>query len=69
MKLEKERLWYRVLVARYGMDGRHLRDMGSRGSCWLRDMERIRDGIGFEGGSWFEVNVFRKVCNGVGICF
>lgn len=27
-----------------------MREVGSRGSCWWRDMVRIRGGVGFEGG-------------------
>ena len=30
---------------------------------------RIQDDVGFEGGRWFEDNVFRKVGNGVDTCF
>lgn len=32
-------------------------------------MGRIQDGVDFEGGSWFEENVFRKIGNGVDTCF
>ncbi|AES78889.1 hypothetical protein MTR_7g050660 [Medicago truncatula] len=56
-----EGLWYIVLVARYGMDGGRAREAGSRGPCWWRDIGRIQDGVSFEGGCWFEANVFRKI--------
>ena len=67
--MEKEGLRYRVLVARYGLKGGCVREAGSRGSCWWRDMVGIQDDVGFEGGSWFEENMFRKVGSGVYNCF
>ncbi|GAU46777.1 hypothetical protein TSUD_402880, partial [Trifolium subterraneum] len=42
--VDKEGLWFRVLGARYGMEGGKIRDGGRRGSSWWRDITRIREG-------------------------
>ena len=45
---DRSGLWYRVLAARYGVEGGRLREGGSIGSDWWRQLARIRD----DGGSW-----------------
>jgi hypothetical protein len=42
--VDRERLWFEVLVARYGVEGRRLRDGGRKGSSWWRKIVRIREG-------------------------
>ncbi|PNX57520.1 hypothetical protein L195_g058736, partial [Trifolium pratense] len=46
-------LWFRMLAARYGVEGGRLRDGGRRGSVWWREIARIREGDGW--GACFEV--------------
>ncbi|CAJ2657308.1 unnamed protein product [Trifolium pratense] len=53
MLVDREGLWFRVLAARYGIEGGRLRDGGRRGSSWWREIARIRDGGSETGGSWF----------------
>jgi hypothetical protein len=60
MLVDKEGLWFRVLAARYGVDGGRIREGGRRGSSWWRDISRIREG-GDLGGRWFEEHVSRRV--------
>jgi len=54
----------RVLVARYGDEVGRL-DVGGRSvSSWWREVAKIRDGVGVEGGGWFDECVSRKVGDG-----
>ncbi|CAJ2658361.1 unnamed protein product [Trifolium pratense] len=62
--VDREGLWYRVLVARYGVEGGRLREGGQRGSVWWRELARIREGVGESGGSWFGEHVLRRVGDG-----
>jgi hypothetical protein len=61
--VDREGLWYRVLAARYGVEGGRLRDGGRRGSSWWKEVVRIREGGEF-GGSRFEEHVERRVGDG-----
>jgi hypothetical protein len=56
-------LWYRVLVARYEVEGGRVRDGGRRGSSWWKEIMRIQEG-GEHGGRWFEEHVTRRVGDG-----
>ncbi|MCH91367.1 receptor-like kinase, partial [Trifolium medium] len=56
-------LWFRVLAARYGMEG------GRNGSSWWREIVKIRDGVGGLEGSWFEECVSKTVGDGVDTYF
>ncbi|CAJ2638568.1 unnamed protein product [Trifolium pratense] len=64
MLVDREGLWFRVLEARYGIEGGRLRDGGRRGSLWWRELARIRDGEGEIGGSWFREQVVKRVGDG-----
>ncbi|XP_045791342.1 uncharacterized protein LOC123886049 [Trifolium pratense] len=64
MLVDREGLWFRVLVARYGLEGGSLRAGGQRGSVWWRELVRIREGVGEPGGSWFSEHVSRRVGDG-----
>ncbi|CAJ2678808.1 unnamed protein product [Trifolium pratense] len=64
MLVDREGLWFRVLAARYGVEGGRLRVGGRRGSVWWREIARIRDGEGELGGSWFGEHVVRRVGDG-----
>jgi hypothetical protein len=63
MLVDREGLWYRVLVARYGVEGGRMRDGGWRGSSWWKEIVRIREKGEFEG-SRFEELVEWRVWDG-----
>jgi hypothetical protein len=50
--VDRDNLWYRVLVARYGEDDGRLDDGGRSGSLWWKEVVKIRDGVG-GGEGWF----------------
>ena len=62
--MDRNGLWYRVLVARYGEEDGVLRDGGRRASSWWRELARVRDGGGGAGGEWFRGCVSKVVGNG-----
>ncbi|PNX90647.1 DNA-directed RNA polymerase, partial [Trifolium pratense] len=57
MLVDSGGLWFRVLAARYGVERGRLRDGGRRGSLWWREIVRIREGDGEQGGRWFGEHV------------
>ncbi|XP_024640465.1 uncharacterized protein [Medicago truncatula] len=61
--VEKESLWYRVLVARYGEEGGRLLDGGRTASAWWRAIATLHSE------AWFGTNVKRSVGNGENIYF
>ncbi|GAU34960.1 hypothetical protein TSUD_312910 [Trifolium subterraneum] len=63
MLVDKEGLWFRVLVARYGLERGRLREGGERGSSWWREIAKIRDDVGGLGSGWFRESVVKKVGN------
>ncbi|GAU10927.1 hypothetical protein TSUD_426970, partial [Trifolium subterraneum] len=63
MLVDREGLWFRVLAARYGVEGGRLRDGGRGGSSWWREIARIREGGEGEGRSFGE-HVSRRVGDG-----
>jgi hypothetical protein len=56
--VEKDRLWYRVLAARYGVEGGRLTDGGREASSWWRDISTLREE------EWFHNNVHQVVGDG-----
>ncbi|XP_024626870.1 uncharacterized protein [Medicago truncatula] len=52
--MDREGLWFKVLSSRYGEHRGRLREGGATGSAWWREIVKIQNGIGVEGGSWFE---------------
>ena len=60
MLVDREGLWYRVLVARYGQEGGMLRE-GGGGLQWWREVARVHDGGGGMGGGWFKECISKKV--------
>jgi hypothetical protein len=62
-------LWFRVLVARYGMERGRLGEGGRTGSAWWREIVRIRDGVGGVRDGWFGEGVARKVGDGTDTLF
>jgi hypothetical protein len=64
MLVDREGLWFRVLVARYGLEHGRLREGGRGGSAWWREIVRIRDGVGGIRDGWFGESVTRRVGDG-----
>jgi hypothetical protein len=54
-------LWFRVLAAHYGVEGRRLNERGQGGSSWWREIVKICDGVGGVGGSSFDDCISNKV--------
>ncbi|MCI41887.1 hypothetical protein A2U01_0063121, partial [Trifolium medium] len=57
MLVDRQGLWFRVLAARYGMEGGRLREGGRRGSSWWKEIQCIKDGGGGIRGGWFGEHV------------
>ncbi|GAU19481.1 hypothetical protein TSUD_77250 [Trifolium subterraneum] len=68
MLVDREGLWFRVLVARYGMERGRIRDGGRRGSTWWREIACIQRGSEL-GSSWFGEQVSRRVGDGLDTFF
>jgi hypothetical protein len=62
--VERDGLWRRVLVARYGAEDGGLEDGGRSCSSWWWEIVRIRDGIGEGGEGWFGSGIRRQVGDG-----
>ncbi|KAK2411535.1 hypothetical protein QL285_046803 [Trifolium repens] len=62
--VDREGLWFRVLVARYGLEHGRLREGGRGGSAWWREIVRIMDEVGGIGDGWFRESVTRRVGDG-----
>ncbi|KAK2382749.1 hypothetical protein QL285_070265 [Trifolium repens] len=69
MLVDRGGMWFRVLAARYGVEGDRVREGGRKGSAWWREMVRIRDGVGGFRGGWFRESVAKKVGDGSGTFF
>jgi len=57
MLVDRGGLWFRVLKAKYGVEG------GRNGSTWWRALVQIQNGVGLDVGSWFEENLRRMICD------
>ncbi|XP_039683864.1 uncharacterized protein [Medicago truncatula] len=68
MLVDRDGLWYRVLVARYGEEDGRLEDGGRSGSLWWKEVMKIRDGVG-GGVGWFNECVARRVGDGESTLF
>jgi len=64
MLIDRGGLWYRVLMARYGLEDGVLREGGMRASYWWKKVGRVRDGGRDVGGGSFKDNIFKKVGDG-----
>ena len=67
--VDRDNLWYKVLSSRYGEERGRLRDGGRLGSAWWKEILKIREGIGVEGGRWFEENIAKRIGNGLNTYF
>ncbi|GAU37197.1 hypothetical protein TSUD_30620 [Trifolium subterraneum] len=67
--VDKEGLWFKVLVAKYGMTDGRITRRGRQASLWWQDLCDVRDGVDLSIGKWFENNISRKVGNGEGTLF
>ncbi|RHN59920.1 putative reverse transcriptase zinc-binding domain-containing protein [Medicago truncatula] len=61
--VDRESLWYRVVSARYGVEGGYVREAGREASAWWREISVLR----VEG--WFSDNVSRVVGDGKNTMF
>jgi len=61
--VDREGLWFKVLSSSYGQERGRLIEGGRDGSSWWWEIVRIRDGLGVEGGSWFEESIQKKAGN------
>jgi len=62
--VDKEELWYRLLLPIYREEGGHLKKGGRNSSAWWRVMVDICDGLEMIVGSWFDDNIRRVVEDG-----
>jgi len=69
MLVDREGLWYHVLVARYGEISGRLEVGGRSGSSWWREVGRILDGDSDIGRGWFRDSVRRRVGDGAAMLF
>ena len=67
--MDKEGLWYKAVYSRYGEHRGRLREGGATGSAWWREIVKIQNGIGVEGGSWFEESISKRLGNGLNTFF
>jgi len=65
----RDELWFKVLSSRYGEERGRLKVGGRNGSSWCREVVKIQDGLGVEGGSWFEESIQKKVGDGLNTYF
>jgi hypothetical protein len=61
LRVDQEGLWFKVLVAKYGLEDGRVKGGGGKASWWWRDLCGIREGFGQSVGRWFENNIRRKV--------
>jgi len=62
--VERDGLWRKVLVARYGAEDGGLEAGGRSCSSWWREIVRIRDSLGEGSEGWFMSSVRRQVGDG-----
>ena len=67
--VDMDGLWFTVLSSRYGEESGRYNDGGMRGSAWWREIAKVQDGVSVEGGSWFEVNITKRVGSGFNTFF
>jgi len=67
--VDRESLWFKVFSSRYGEQRGRLREGGVTGSTWWREIVKIENGIGVEGGSWFEESISKRLGNGFNTFF
>jgi hypothetical protein len=61
--VEQEGLWFKVLVAKYGVENGRVSGRGRNASSWWKDVCDVREVVGLSVGRWFDVNLSRKVGN------
>ncbi|MCI40342.1 alpha-1 6-xylosyltransferase, partial [Trifolium medium] len=61
---EKEGLWYKVLVAKYGIDDDFILEGGVKVYVWWKDLASVREGKALVVGRWVNSNISRLVGNG-----
>ena len=53
-------MWFRVLAARYSEEAGRLKVGGRSGSCWWREIAKIRDGVGEAEGAGLQKECRRR---------
>jgi len=66
---DRKGLWFRLLAARYGLEGGRIKAGGREVYVWWREMTRIRDGERAASGNWYVDNVRLKTENGLETLF
>ncbi|KEH43503.1 hypothetical protein MTR_1g094270 [Medicago truncatula] len=61
--VERDRLWFRVLSSRYGVEDGRVREGGREASAWWREISVLRSG------EWFQGNVDQVVGDGKNTLF
>jgi len=61
MLVDRGGIWFRVLVAYYGVEGGKLKEGGQFWSTWCREIAKIHDEAGGVRGGWLEDSVSKKV--------
>ena len=69
MLVDRDGLWYRVLVARYGEKNGRLEDGGHSGYMSWSEVVKIRDGIAGGDNEWFSECVVWRVGDGEATLF
>jgi hypothetical protein len=64
MLVDQEGLWFKVLVAKYGLEDGRVMGGGGKASWWWKDMCGVREGVRLSVGRWFENNIRRKAGDG-----
>ncbi|KAK2365229.1 hypothetical protein QL285_090004 [Trifolium repens] len=67
--VKQEGLWFKVLVAKYGVENGRVSGGGRNAFSWWKDVCDVREGVGLSVGCWSDVNLSRKVGNGEKIDF
>jgi hypothetical protein len=66
---EHESLWYKVLVARFGEEGRILRVDGEGGTMWWNNLININQGVGASVGRWIYIDYVCELGDGASFLF
>ncbi|MCI30791.1 hypothetical protein A2U01_0052002, partial [Trifolium medium] len=51
---DHEDLWFKVLIAKYGVEDGRVRRGGRNSSLWWKDVCDVSKGVGLSVGRWFE---------------
>jgi hypothetical protein len=60
MLVDQESLWFKVLVAKYGLEDGRVMGGGGKASWWWKDMCGVREGVRLSVGRWFEITFVER---------